>query len=75
MPERRDLRLERLALRALADDQEVRVRDGGEDRRPGLEQGRVALLRLEPGDDADDRRAGRDRGTRSWSVPQMSGSE
>ena len=47
--------LEEVAPRALADDQQVRVRAAPEDVRPGLDQRLVALLRLEPGDDADDR--------------------
>ena len=40
------LRLERLSARALADDQEIRVGDRSQDRRPRLEQRRVALLGL-----------------------------
>jgi hypothetical protein len=59
--QRARLGLEWLALRALANDQQVGTRNGGEDGRPGVEQGRVALLGLEPGDDADDRRIDRDR--------------
>ena len=50
--------LERVAHRALADDQQVRVRDRAEDVRPGVDQRLVALLGLQPGDDADDLRAG-----------------
>ena len=52
------LGLERVAPAALADDQQVGVGHGAQDGRPRLEQRRVALLRLEPGDDADDRAPG-----------------
>ncbi len=45
-----------LAPAPLADDQEVRVGHGAQHQRPRLEQRRVALLGLEPGDDA--RRSG-----------------
>ena len=56
-PERLGLRLERLAARALAHDQQPRVRDRVENQRPRLEERRVALLRLEPRDHADQRRS------------------
>jgi hypothetical protein len=45
--------LERVAHRALADDEEIRVRHRAEDVRPGVDQRLVALLGLEPGDDPD----------------------
>ena len=51
------LRLELVAPAALADDQQVGVGDGAEDAGPRLEQRRVALLGLQPRDDADDLRA------------------
>ena len=50
--------LEEVPPRALADDQEVGVRAGPQDVRPRLDQGLVALLGLQPGDDADDPAAG-----------------
>ena len=56
-PELAGLGFERLAARAFADDEQVGVGDGAQDLGPGLEQRRVALLRLEPGDDADELRA------------------
>src|SRR6185295_697892 len=49
--------LEEVAPRSLADDQQVRARYGSKDVGPGLDQRLVALLRLEPGDDANDLRA------------------
>ena len=57
-PQLARLRLERVAPAALADDEQVGVGDRAQDGRPGLEQRRVALLRLEPRDDPDDLRAG-----------------
>ena len=57
-PELARLRLERVAPAALADDEQIGVGHRAQDRGPRLEQRRVALLGLEPGDDADDLRAG-----------------
>ena len=48
------LRFEGVAATALADDQQVRIRDGSQDPGPGLQQRGVTLLRLESGDDTDD---------------------
>src|SRR6185369_7334101 len=45
---------ERVPAAALADEQEIGLRNLAQDSRPRLEQRRVALLRLEPRDDADD---------------------
>ena len=57
-PQFAGLRFERVAPAALADDQEVRVRDGAQHLGPGLQQRGMALLGLQPGDDTDDLRAG-----------------
>ena len=54
------LGLQGVLLRALADDEKPGVGDGGEDQRPGVEQGAVALLRLESSHDAHDRGLGID---------------
>src|SRR5437870_12297189 len=50
--------LELIAPAALADDEQVRVRHIAEDDRPGIEEGLVTFLGLEPRDDADDLRTG-----------------
>ena len=50
--------LERVAQRSLADDHQVRVGNLAQDVRPGIDQRLVALLGLEPRDDADDLRPG-----------------
>ena len=52
------LGLQRVAPAALTDDQQIAVGDRAQDGRPGFQQGRVALLRLQTGDHADDLRAG-----------------
>src|SRR6266550_6895906 len=48
--------LELIAPAALTHDEQVRVRHIAEDDRPGIEEGLVTFLGLEPRDDADDLR-------------------
>src|SRR5439155_23976995 len=55
-PELASLLLERLEAAALPDDEQIGVRELGEDPRPCLEERRVPLLGLEAGNDANDLR-------------------